>query len=93
MNVAKRVSSAIKNQHPYSKFLREGVARKFAAKMRKNAERVREFGTHMAGMRVYPTIPRDIVNAMCFGCGDEHNRAMIKKYTDAAVAAERFLRR
>jgi hypothetical protein len=92
MNTAKRISDVIKNKHPHSRYLRTEYARKIAVKMWNNVERVKEEGTRLpSGNR--PLIPRAILNAMCFGAGDGHNVTMIKKYTEAAKAAERFLRR
>jgi hypothetical protein len=93
MDTAKRVSDAIKNKHPgnYQKYHRRETARKVAQKMWAHVVRIREWGTRLPSGE-QPKIPRAIINVMCFGGADEHNRRMIKKYTEAAKAAERFLR-
>lgn len=94
MDISKRVSQAIKSKYPskYDKYRRQDYARIIAAKMWANVNRVKEFGTRLPNGES-SKIPRELLNAMCFGCGDGHNRKMIKKYTEGAKAAERFLRR
>lgn len=92
MDTAKRVSQAIKNKYPNSRYGRVQYAQKFVNKMLDNARRIRLYGTRLQTGKS-STIPRAVINAMCFGYGDEHNRTMIKKYTEAARAAQRFVRK
>jgi len=94
MDISKRVSQTIKNKYPstYDKYRRQEYARIIARKMWANVNRVKEWGTRLPNGET-SKIPRELLNAMCFGCGDGQNRRMIKKYTEAAKAAERFLRR
>lgn len=75
-------------------YRREKIAA-FARRMRQAADRVRYEGARCSRIDGgnTPRIPRRVLNALCWGVGDEHNRAMIAKYTEAAVTAERFLRR
>lgn len=88
--VAAAVSAALKGVEAWK---RRSVAEKFARRMRRAEARVRENGARLAGMAVYPPLlPRGVVNALCWGCGDEHNRALIARYRAAAQAAERFCR-
>jgi hypothetical protein len=67
----------------------------FARRMRRAEARVREHGARMARLPVYPPLLllRRVVNAMCWGCGDECNRLLVARYAAAASAAERFCRR
>ena len=93
MDISKRVSQTIKNKYPSTCGVRRReYARIIATKMWANVNRVKEWGTRLPNGET-SKIPRELLNAMCFGCGDGHNRRMIKKYTEAAMAAERFLRR
>ncbi len=87
-----RVSDAIKM---HGRFARYNVAKKFARRMRENAARVREFGCMRGGEmgEGQKVLGRAIINAMCWGVGDEHNVRMIRRYEAAAEAAERFMRR
>ena len=87
--VAKRVSDAIKMQHPYR---RAEFGRKFAEKMRAAAARVRRDGCRKPGVAASP-LNRALLNALCWGAGDGHNRTMIARYEAAAKAAERFCHR
>lgn len=86
MDIAAAVSAAIKT---HSKYVRQDVARKFARKMRAHAERIRTWGT--GGHANDGRLTRSIVNAMCWGVGDEHNVKMIRRYEEAAKAADRFV--
>jgi hypothetical protein len=87
MNTTKATSEAIKNLGPRT-YHRYDKAKLFARKMRLHAARIREWGCKQPGKR--NDIPRRVLNAICWGCGDEHNRRMIAKYEEAAKAAERF---
>jgi hypothetical protein len=89
MDVAKAVSQALRNM---SRWGRYDTAKKFAARMLLHERRIRDWGCDLPGGK-RPNLPRDVINAMCWGVGDEHNRAMIAKYKAARLAAERFCRR
>ena len=89
MDTAKAVSEAIKGMN---RWRRPDAGRAFARKMRAHADRIRDWGCKLPGGK-NAAIPRDIMNALCMGCGDDHNRRMIKKYEAAAKAAERFWHR
>lgn len=102
--VRKAVSAALKGlpTHPYKTYdqrakkhivkpSRAERARRFARRMREAERRVREEGTRLPG-GARPRLPRGVVNVLCFGVGDEHNRKMIERYRQAAMAAERFCR-
>lgn len=89
MDVAKAVSQALKGI--YGSYTRYEAAKKFADRMWKAEQRVREWGCDLP--QGEPQVKRILINALCFGVGDEHNRLMIKKYHDARLAAERFCRR
>ena len=86
-NIGKTVSESIKALGPRT-FHRYDRAKAFAKKMRAAAERVKVWGT--GGHANDGRLSRSIVNAMCFGCGDEWNQRMIREYEAAAKAAERF---
>lgn len=77
--VAKAVSEAIKGFGPRT-WDRRGPARKFAAKMRAKANRLRN---HLGAI---------FIEAMCAGVGSGHRWSMIHRYEAAALAAERFCR-
>ncbi len=86
-DIGKSVSESIKALGPRT-YHRYDRAKAFAKKMRAAAARVREWGT--GGHANDGRLNRSVVNAMCFGCGDEWNVRMIRQYEAAAKAAERF---
>jgi hypothetical protein len=88
MDTAKAVSQALKGI--WGKCARYDAAKVFADRMWKAECRVREWGCDLP--QGPSPIARCLVNALCFGFGDEHNRKMIKKYHEARIAAERFCR-
>lgn len=90
--IAHGVSEAIKM---HGRWRRYDVAKKFARKMREAAQRVTDYGCMTAGEmgEGQKMLGRAVINAMCWGVGDERNVKMIARYEAAAKAAERFMRR
>jgi hypothetical protein len=86
--VAKLVSSALKNV--WNKWDRRKKAQAFAKRMWAAYWRVKDYGCRKPGSA--NIIPRDVLNAMCWGVSSGHSTVMIQRYKAAAQAAERFCR-